>query len=106
MIKNIPNKYTQKMLLEKIDEKHANRYDFFYLPIDLKNQCNVGYAFINFVDPVFILPFYMDLNGKSLGRFNSQKICQLTFGRLQGKKDLIANFSHQAETRRIKPLVL
>ena len=42
MIKNIPNKYTQKMLLEKIDKLHARRYDFFYLPIDLKNNCNVG----------------------------------------------------------------
>ena len=34
MIKNIPNKYTQSMLLEKIDIKHKDNYDFFYLPID------------------------------------------------------------------------
>ena len=82
MIKNIPNKYTQKMLLEKIDRLHANRYDFFYLPIDLKNNCNVGYAFINFVDPMFILPFYEDLNAKSWERFNSEKICEITYGRI------------------------
>lgn len=63
MIKNIPNKYTQKMLLERIDVKHAGRYDFFYLPIDLKNNCNVGYAFINMSDPVFVVALHEDLHG-------------------------------------------
>lgn len=106
MIKNIPNKYTQKMLLEKIDKLHAHRYDFFYLPIDLKNNCNVGYAFINFVEPIFILPFYEDLNAKSWERFNSEKICEITYGRIQGKHSLVDNFSYSAETRKVKPLIL
>jgi hypothetical protein len=34
MIKNIPNKYTQKMLLQTIDKKFRGTYDFLYLPID------------------------------------------------------------------------
>lgn len=34
MIRNIPNKYTQKMLLEEIDTQFKDLYDFFYLPID------------------------------------------------------------------------
>ena len=89
MIRNIPNKYTSKMLLEKIDRLHCNRWDFFYLPIDLKNNCNVGYAFINFVEPTFIVPFFEDLNAKYWERFNSEKICDLTYGRIQGKTDLV-----------------
>lgn len=36
MIKNIPNKYSQIMLLNEIDENHKRHYDFFYLPIDFK----------------------------------------------------------------------
>jgi len=92
MIKNIPNKYTQKMLLQKINETHKGQYDFFYLPIDFKNQCNVGYAFINFMHPACILEFHQELDGKKWQRFNSEKVCQITYGRLQGKKALIEHF--------------
>ena len=36
MIKNIPNKYNTELLREKIDVYFKNKYDFFYLPMDLK----------------------------------------------------------------------
>jgi len=34
MIRNIPNKYTQDMLLELFEKNHKKKFDFFYLPID------------------------------------------------------------------------
>jgi hypothetical protein len=36
MIRNIPNKYTQVMLLQLINKKFELDYDFFYLPIDFR----------------------------------------------------------------------
>ena len=82
------------MLLERIYEglSHKHAYDFFYLPIDGKNLCNVGYAFINFVDATSILTLHANMNGKTWQRFNSEKICQITYARVQGKANLVNNF--------------
>jgi hypothetical protein len=85
MIKNIPNKYNQKMLMAKINLHNKDHYDFFYLPIDFRNRCNVGYAFMNFLDPIFILKFYEEFHGKKWEQFNSDKVCEVTYARIQGK---------------------
>ena len=34
MIRNIPNKYTQAMLLDLYGARYKKKFDFFYLPID------------------------------------------------------------------------
>lgn len=83
MIKNIPNKYNQKMLLTTIDESFAGMFDFFYLPIDFKNKCNVGYAFINVVRPEFIIPITRRFDNKKWEKFNSEKVCHISYARIQ-----------------------
>lgn len=84
MIRNIPNKYNQSNLLIEINKNHKERYDFLYLPIDFQHQANVGYAFINFLHPLFILDFFKEFHRRKWSRFNSQKICDIKYGRLQG----------------------
>ncbi|GAB2280771.1 hypothetical protein Dimus_015397 [Dionaea muscipula] len=108
MIKNIPNKYTSKMLMAAIDERHRGTYDFIYLPIDFKNKCNVGYAFINMIDPRRIIPFYETFNGKKWEKFNSEKVASLAYGRIQGKQALIAHFQNSSlmnEDKRCRPIL-
>ncbi|GLT60294.1 hypothetical protein SLA2020_330660 [Shorea laevis] len=78
IIKNIPNKYTSKMLLAAIDEHCQGTYDFINLPIDFRNKCNMGYAFINMIDPEQIIPFHKAFNGKKLTNsilMNEDKQC-------------------------------
>lgn len=92
MIRNIPNKYTQQMIFDLVNETHRGCFDFLYLRMDFRNRCNVGYAFINFTDPQHILSFARRVNGKRWARFNSDKICLLTFARIQGTAALIEKF--------------
>mmetsp|Transcript_25203 Transcript_25203/g.25413 ORF Transcript_25203/g.25413 Transcript_25203/m.25413 type:complete len:753 (-) Transcript_25203:306-2564(-) len=96
MIRNIPNKYTQVMLLNEINVRHEGTYDFYYLPIDFKNRCNVGYAFINFMEPKHIIPFFKDFNNQRWSNFNSEKVCALSFARIQGKASMVARFQNSS----------
>ena len=114
MVKNIPNKYTQSMLLETINRQFAHTFDFFYLPIDFKvtynqNKCNVGYAFINFLDYRVIPRFYKVFNGKRWERFKSDKVCALSYARIQGRQALINHFESSSvmsqEDVKVKPLI-
>lgn len=110
MIKNIPNKYTQAMLIQAIDFHHPGCYDFLYLPIDFKNKCNVGYSFINFVDHRFIPAFYQEFDGKTWERFNSSKICALSYARIQGRAALEKHFQSSSimiqDDTSMKPIIL
>ncbi|EER12764.1 heterogeneous nuclear ribonucleoprotein, putative [Perkinsus marinus ATCC 50983] len=92
MLRNIPNKYTQKILLNSIDGRgFEGTYDFFYLPIDFRNRCNLGYAFINFTTHESAVAFTNSFNGYSLPAFKSTKVCEVCWARVQG---LEANVDH------------
>lgn len=60
--------------LQTIEEQFKGTFDFFYLPIDFKNKCNVGYAFINMLQPQFIPPLVARFNNKRWDKFNSEKV--------------------------------
>jgi hypothetical protein len=110
MVRNIPNKYTQQMLLSEFSANgHGpGKIDFFYLPIDFKNKCNRGYAFINFVDYRDIVPFHRQYFGQHWKVFNSDKICDITYARIQGKAGMLKRFENSAlmeKDEEYKPLV-
>jgi len=96
MIRNIPNKYSQTAVLQEINEQFFGTFDFFYLPIDFKNKCNVGYAFINFIEYRDIVPFFCKYNGRRWNNFNSEKVCAITYARIQGKAAMICRFQNSS----------
>ncbi|KAK9113573.1 hypothetical protein Syun_020370 [Stephania yunnanensis] len=127
MIKNIPNKYSQKLLLNMLDNHciHCNEqiadggggdddhlpmssYDFVYLPIDFNNKCNVGYGFVNMTSPEAAWRLYQAFHMQHWEVFNSRKICEITYARLQGLEALKEHFKNSkfaCETDEYLPVV-
>ncbi|KAM7269681.1 hypothetical protein ACFE04_025178 [Oxalis oulophora] len=110
MIKNIPNKYSQKLMLNMLDNHciHVNEqnrigddqplplssYDFLYLPIDFNNKCNVGYGFVNMTTPEAAWRLYKAFHNQHWEVFNSRKICEVTYARVQGLEALKEHFKN------------
>lgn len=93
MIKNIPNKYNIYDLIDYINMTHYGTYDFLYLRMDFKNNCNVGYAFINFVDTKYVFSFYNRIHGMKWMNIGSRKIAELKYATIQGLENLIQKFA-------------
>ncbi|XP_051227673.1 protein terminal ear1 homolog isoform X1 [Lolium perenne] len=115
MIRNIPNKYrSQKLLLNMLDNhcieynkkieagggegefegQPFSSYDFLYLPIDFSNKCNVGYGFVNLTSPEAAVRLYKAFHKQPWEVYNSRKICQVTYARLQGLEALKEHFKN------------
>lgn len=95
MIKNIPNKFGRELLLSTIDQNFKGTYDLFILPTDGNKNKNFGYSFINFTSCYYIPFFYYMFNGKKWSSTNSQKICEITYSKVQGRENLVAHYPNK-----------
>ena len=88
MLRNIPNKYKLNDLVKEIDKSFWGKYDYINLPIDYERKLNLGYAFINFVEPLHIILFYETYHNKRWMLYKSDKKMDMTYADKQGKKDI------------------
>ncbi|CAJ1409977.1 unnamed protein product [Effrenium voratum] len=97
MLRNLPNKYNQQMLLEELNSSgFLGTFDFLYLPIDPETNANRGYCFINFTDPSCAWTLKLTYEGRKMGRFNSDKVVSVAPAALQGFE---ANYAHYSTAR-------
>jgi len=99
MMRNLPNKYTQHMLLEELQINKfrlQHEFDFFYLPMDHYSAVNLGYCFINFVDPCVANAFAAAFQGRRMRHFNSQKTIVVMPASMQGYEK---NYAYYSSTR-------
>jgi hypothetical protein len=63
MVRQIPWHWTQLMFVRAVLQRgFKGLFDFIYLPVDIKKGTNVGYGFINFIDPVHAIAFRKAFN--------------------------------------------
>lgn len=111
MLRHIPNKYTQGNLLQELDQMgFTGRFDFFYLPMDVHNRTNVGYAFINFLSPQDAQLFECRMTDYKFQKYCSQKIAKVAPAHIQG---LVRNLYHfanravsQSQDMQYRPIVM
>ena len=62
----------------------------------------MGYAFANFIHTKFIFEFYKEFNGRRWDRYNSEKICELAYARIQGTTNLMDHFQNSSSQVRAR----
>mmetsp|Transcript_9111 Transcript_9111/g.26151 ORF Transcript_9111/g.26151 Transcript_9111/m.26151 type:complete len:564 (+) Transcript_9111:84-1775(+) len=97
MMRNLPNKYTQSMLMDELAQAgFAGAYDFLYLPIDPETHANRGYAFLNLLNPGLAWEMKCFFEGRKMSCFNSDKVVTVAPAALQGFE---ANHAHYSNSR-------
>jgi len=103
MVRNVPNRYTQQELLDEINRLgFQGKYDFLYLPLDVRNRCNVGYAFVNFRSAEIAAQF-VKIFDKRPFRNQKRRIATCRPAHLQGVE---ANWEHCSKLANANAILL
>jgi len=86
MVRNIPVRYTQDMLLKEWPND-TGMYDFVYLPICIDRKRNASFCFINFVDTESALKFHTAWHKQRLQHFSTRKPLDISPADVQGRDE-------------------
>lgn len=100
MIRHIPCRFTQEEVMSHLDALgYAQKYDFFYLPQDIRSRSNLGYAFVNFIDAATAKSCQDAISGNTFGGCRSRKVCIVVPAHIQGLENLMSHFRSTAVMR-------
>jgi RNA recognition motif 2/RNA recognition motif. (a.k.a. RRM, RBD, or RNP domain) len=106
MLRNLPNKYDINAVLDLLNTSGFSKcYDFFYLPIDWRNLCNVGYAFVNFRHHIDAVRFFEVFTGFRFPSINSRKICEVCWANVQGRTANVDHYRNSPILEKFRPLL-
>jgi len=105
MIRNIPCRVTQQQLLDVVDAMgFSGKYNFLYLPTGGRSSTagssNLGYGFINFMDPSDAVHFTHSFKDYQFEGTSSTKVCTVRPAHIQGLQNNIHHFDRTATSGR------
>lgn len=98
MIRNIPSEYTQDDLIDEVSESLGWRdlFDFFYLPWDMVNNANIGYAFVNLKDTATAQRAVHVFSNYRFKRCESRKVAKVLPAHIQGLENNLRHLQDRA----------
>mmetsp|Transcript_47646 Transcript_47646/g.111503 ORF Transcript_47646/g.111503 Transcript_47646/m.111503 type:complete len:525 (+) Transcript_47646:77-1651(+) len=98
MIRNIPTEYTQDELIMEVSEVMGSPhfFDFFYLPWDTQNDCNIGYVFVNFPDPAAAQNAVRAFSNYHFRLHDSKKVGKVSPAHIQGLENNLRHLQDRA----------
>merc|ERR1719383_1408220 len=101
MIQSVPHSYTSDALLLEIKTYGTmDSLGMLYLPWDVKNRSNIGYAFVHFYDPEDAKKFSSAMSGRRWSLAKTKKRCRIAPARVQGISANLALFVRSSEEDR------
>lgn len=97
MLRNVPNRCSRELLVQELERLgFAEQFDFVYLPIDRSTQQNVGYAFVNFVDPEAAARATSRFTNHRFRQFQRSKCMLVSPAHIQGLRENLKHYSNTA----------
>ncbi|KAF2219723.1 RNA recognition motif 2-domain-containing protein [Elsinoe ampelina] len=109
MIRNLPRSFGYEDVQKVLDISSKGYFDFLYVRMDFSQSVNIGYAFVNFARPEYIVPFIKARCGKPWPFVAHRRLFEVSYATIQGQDCLIQKFrnsSVMAEFTKFRPKLL
>lgn len=105
MIQSLPWTFTEEDLMREINRVTSPwSFDFFYMPWNAKRDSNCGYAFVNFVAPVYALECATRLIGHNFdSKSKTIKSCVVVPAHVQGLMNNVEHYRDRVVCSRNNP---
>lgn len=100
MIRNLPKCYTEDCFLTHIENGFGKgSVDFLYMPWNGKRDCNIGYAFVNFVKDTVAFEFFLKHSCQRwVMEDASRPCCRIATAHVQGLAANLVHFFRMADS--------